>query len=95
MAAKALRMQRASLLALPALKKAQARAERERLAAAAAKQALLDERRLKDGMRGERVGKFRVPEQEIDVQLGEELADGLRTLKVCMHALLARRETWR
>lgn len=76
-------MQKAKLLALPAIKRSVARAEREHAAMLAAKAKAVEERRKADGLRGERFGKFRVPkEQEMDVQLGEDLADGLRSLKV-------------
>ena len=35
------------------------------------------------GMKGRRLGKHRVPEGDIDVQLGEDLSESLRALKVC------------
>jgi nucleolar protein 53 len=40
------------------------------------------ESRLKDGLAGERLGKHKVASGEIDVQLGDELAETLRELKV-------------
>ncbi|EMD36938.1 hypothetical protein CERSUDRAFT_114850 [Gelatoporia subvermispora B] len=39
------------------------------------------ERLKKEGMVGQRLGKHKVPEGEIDVQLGEELTESLRQLK--------------
>lgn len=36
----------------------------------------------KGGMQGMRVGRHKVPEQEVDVQLGEDLSESLRALKV-------------
>ncbi|KAF9266567.1 P60-like protein [Marasmius fiardii PR-910] len=38
--------------------------------------------KLKNGMAGRRMGKYKVPEGHIDVQLGEELSENLRGLKV-------------
>ena len=40
------------------------------------------EDKLRQGMAGQKVGKHKVPEGEIDVQLGEELSESLRALKV-------------
>jgi len=37
----------------------------------------------KDGLAGKKLGKYIVPEGEVDVQLGEELSETLRGLKVC------------
>lgn len=82
LAAKATRVQKASLLSLPALKRNVARAERERQAKVDAKARAVEERRRAEGLRGERVGKFRVSrDADVDVQLGEDLSDGLRSLK--------------
>lgn len=41
-----------------------------------------EEERLKKGLAGQRLGKHVVPEGQIDVQLGEELSESLRGLKV-------------
>jgi len=38
--------------------------------------------RLRKGLAGRRFGKHKVPESQIDVQVGEDLAENLRTLKV-------------
>ncbi|KAL0067837.1 hypothetical protein AAF712_005005 [Marasmius tenuissimus] len=38
--------------------------------------------KLKGGMAGRRLGKYKVPEGQVDVQLGEELSENLRGLKV-------------
>ncbi|KAK7044201.1 hypothetical protein VNI00_007921 [Paramarasmius palmivorus] len=40
------------------------------------------ESKVKDGLSGRRVGKHKVPKGQIDVQLGEELSESLRGLKV-------------
>ncbi|KAI3613772.1 hypothetical protein WG66_013501 [Moniliophthora roreri] len=40
------------------------------------------ESKLKNGLSGRRIGKHKVPEGQIDVQLGEELSESLRGLKV-------------
>ena len=37
----------------------------------------------RDGLAGRRLGKHKVPEKEVDVQLGEDLSESLRALKVC------------
>lgn len=40
------------------------------------------------GLSGQRLGKHRVPEKDVDVQLGEDLSESLRALKVCYQMLL-------
>ena len=42
----------------------------------------LEREKLKAGLGGQRLGKHKVPEGEVDVQLGEELSESLRELKV-------------
>ena len=37
----------------------------------------------RSGLAGRRLGKHKVPEKEVDVQLGEDLSESLRALKVC------------
>jgi nucleolar protein 53 len=37
------------------------------------------------GLAGQRLGKHKVPEGKVDVQLGEELSESLRALKVNPH----------
>lgn len=55
---------------------------------AASKEQLREEKRrvirekLKQGLAGQKFGKHRVQKAKIDVQLGEDLADSLRGLKV-------------
>ncbi|CAK5273833.1 unnamed protein product [Mycena citricolor] len=49
--------------------------------ARALKRSQLQER-LKQGLGGQKLGKHKVPEGEIDVQLGEDLSESLRGLKV-------------
>lgn len=58
-------------------------------AATAARAAAVEERRArkaarlaKEGVKGQRIGKHIVPEGRVDVQLGEELSESLRALKV-------------
>jgi nucleolar protein 53 len=51
----------------------QAREERQRA---------LNEKLAKMGLAGKKLGRHRVPEGEVDVQLGEELSENLRGLKV-------------
>jgi len=38
--------------------------------------------KLSKGLAGQRLGKHKVPEEEIDVQIGEDLSENLRALKV-------------
>ena len=57
-------------------------ATRERLRAQ--RQVELQEK-LKQGLAGQKIGKYKVPENPIDVQLGEELSESLRGLKVSLH----------
>jgi nucleolar protein 53 len=47
----------------------------------AQKQRLLEEK-LKHGLAGQRLGRHTVKEADIDVQLGEDLSESLRALKV-------------
>lgn len=54
-------------------------ATRERLRAQ--REAQMQEK-LRQGLAGQKVGKHKVPEGEIAVQLGEELSESLRALKV-------------
>ena len=54
-------------------------ATRERLRAQ--REAQMQEK-LSQGLAGQKVGKHKVPEGEIAVQLGEELSESLRALKV-------------
>ncbi|RDX45800.1 P60-like protein [Lentinus brumalis] len=70
----------ASVDSAKALRKALARnvAARERLRE---QQQLALQEKLKKGLAGERIGKHKVPEGQIDVQLGEELSESLRALK--------------
>ena len=71
----------ASVDSAKALRKAISRdlATRERLRAQ--RQTSVQEK-LKQGLAGHKVGKHKVPEGQIDVQLGEELSESLRALKV-------------
>ena len=71
----------ASVDGAKALRKAIARnfATRDRLRSQ--RQAELQEK-LKQGLAGQKVGKHKVPKGPIDVQLGEELSESLRGLKV-------------
>ena len=47
-----------------------------------AKQERVAEKLRTGGLKGSRLGKHRVPEGEVDVQLGEDLSESLRGLKV-------------
>lgn len=71
----------ASVDSAKALRKALSRnvAARERLRE---QQQLALQEKLKKGLAGEKIGKHKVPEGLIDVQLGEELSESLRALKV-------------
>lgn len=40
--------------------------------------------KLKQGLNGQRLGKHKVPEGEVDVQLSEDLSESLRALKVSL-----------
>lgn len=40
------------------------------------------------GLAGQRLGKHKVPEGQVEVQLGEDLSESLRALKVCSLARL-------
>jgi nucleolar protein 53 len=62
-------------------------AEKERLRLERHRQA--ERERLEKGLAGQRFGKHVVPEGEVDVQLGEDLSESFRALKVCF-VLLAR-----
>lgn len=52
-------------------------------AAAAAKKAALQLKIKQAGLGGQKLGKHKVPENRIDVQIGEDLSESLRELKVC------------
>jgi hypothetical protein len=49
-----------------------------------AKRRLAAQERLKQGLAGQRLGKHKVKETGIDVQLGEDLSESFRALKVCL-----------
>ena len=50
-----------------------------------AKRHLETQQKLKQrGLAGQRLGKHKVPEGKVDVQLGEDLSESLRTLKVIL-----------
>lgn len=51
------------------------------------RQLALVEKMRKGGLQGMRVGRHKVPEREVDVQLGEDLSESLRALKVSMMRL--------
>jgi nucleolar protein 53 len=63
-------LRRSTYRALTAREKA--RAERQRVL----------QQKAKLGLAGQKVGKHKVPKGEVDVQLGEELSESLRGLKV-------------
>jgi nucleolar protein 53 len=76
----------ATLNRLKALRKEveAARTEQERNAA---ERKLEKMENLRKGLVGQRVGKHKVTEGDIDVQLGEDLSESLRGLKVRLPAL--------
>jgi len=65
-----------------------AKDDQERLAA---QRKLAKMERLRKGLAGQRFGKHRVVEGDIDVQLGEDLSDSLRGLKVLSASELSTR----
>ncbi len=48
---------------------------------------LLAEAKLKQGLSGQKLGRHKVSEGQVDVQLGEDLSESLRALKVCIFHL--------
>ena len=76
------RMQ-ANVYAAKSLRKSVIKSQQERERQLAEQRKQQEEERLKKGLAGQRLGKHVVPEGEIDVQLGEELSESLRGLKVC------------
>ncbi len=70
-------IERAKFLRKEAHKTSQQRAEERRVR----EQALAA--RLKRGLSGHKLGKHKVAEGNVDVQLGEDLSESLRALKVC------------
>jgi nucleolar protein 53 len=46
---------------------------------------LLAEKLKKQGLAGQKLGKHKVPKSNVIVQLGEDLTESLRGLKVCTH----------
>ena len=60
------------------IRKVLAQREQERI-----KRRLLEEERLRtQGLAGRKLGKHRVPEEDLQVQLGDELSETLRGMKV-------------
>jgi nucleolar protein 53 len=56
--------------------------ERERDEEREQKQLALAEKLRKQGLAGQKLGKHKIPEFELTVQLGEDLSESLRGLKV-------------
>ena len=48
----------------------------------------LIEKLQRQGLTGQKIGKHKVPESKIDVQLGENLSESLRGLKVCQSSYI-------
>ncbi|KAF9006987.1 ribosome biogenesis protein Nop53/GLTSCR2 [Cyathus striatus] len=71
----------ASIYTAKSIRKSNARTIEEREAASAAHKAAELERIRKKGLAGQRLGRHKVPEGEIEVQLGEDLTESLRGLK--------------
>ncbi|KAJ1026334.1 hypothetical protein NDA16_002421 [Ustilago loliicola] len=80
-ARKQARIEAASILQLPALKRRQARLAAARAQAAEARRLQKEQILAKQGLAGLKVGKHKVPAQKLDVQVGDELSESLRTLK--------------
>ncbi len=78
---KASRIEAATILHLPALKRREARLAAARAQAAEARRLEKATLLAKQGLSGVKVGKHKVPRQKIDVQTGDELSESLRTLK--------------
>jgi nucleolar protein 53 len=55
----------------------------------AKKQLGLQDNMKQHGLAGQKLGKHKVPEGRVDVQLGEELSESLRALKVCSLLLIS------
>lgn len=70
-----------NVYAAKALRKSAIKTQQEREQELAQQRKQLEED-MKKGLAGTRLGKHVVPEGEIDVQLGEELSESLRGLKV-------------
>lgn len=49
---------------------------------------LAQQEKLRKGLSGQRLGKHKVPDRDVDVQLGEDLSESLRALKVCSGQVL-------
>lgn len=54
----------------------------EREAELAQKKIALRDRLRRRGLAGQRLGRHRVPEEQVEVQLGDDLTESLRALKV-------------
>jgi nucleolar protein 53 len=48
----------------------------------------LEEKVRKQGLAGQQLGKHKVPQGEVQVQLGEDLSESLRGLKVILFVIL-------
>jgi nucleolar protein 53 len=53
-----------------------------------AKLQILAEKLKKQGLAGQKLGKHKVPESNVVVQLGEDLTESFRALKVCTYCVL-------
>ncbi len=73
----------ASVDTVKTLRKAAAKTQAARIKAAAELRAKQDTRLAQSGLAGQKFGKHVVREGEVDVQLGEELSESLRGLRVC------------
>ena len=65
------------------LRKANAKQISEQQLVATQRRMALQLKLKKAGLSGQRLGKHKVPEAEVEVQLGEDLSENLRGLKVC------------
>ncbi|KAH7911482.1 P60-like protein [Hygrophoropsis aurantiaca] len=70
----------ASISTIKSLRSEVAKSQQSRDHARLARQQVL-RARLKNGLAGTKLGKYKIPEVDIDVQIGEDLSESLRTLK--------------
>ncbi|EPQ27087.1 uncharacterized protein PFL1_05371 [Pseudozyma flocculosa PF-1] len=80
-ARKQARREKGVISELPKLRKQHEAAARARAAAAEERRLAKEQRLRTKGVEGLKLGKYKVPTEKIDVQVGEELSENLRTLR--------------
>ncbi|KAN0063698.1 hypothetical protein ACQY0O_003748 [Thecaphora frezii] len=80
-ARKQARLEKGVISELPKLRKQYEAAARARAAAAEERRLAKQQRLRAKGVEGLKLGKHRVPSEKVDVQVGEELSENLRTLR--------------